>query len=142
MISFQEAKDLLLVHSFRHPDINHPKMETGFLGSLRPYQGLREENYHEVMQAIIAISSHLKNSSSVDKDIISALWSICDLTRTWGIEPNGMLRRNNLIMPMDLKKLSYWLHTISYAVFVLLDDGDLETALEPYRHYAEQTWEA
>ena len=131
-MDFQEAKELLLLHSFGHPDINHPKMERGFLGSLRPYRGLNDENFHEVMQALISLAPHFQHESRVDKEIISALWTICELGRAWGIHRDGMLRRNNLITTKEVTRLEHWIETISYAVFVLLDGGDLETALEPY----------
>ena len=33
----QEAIRLLTYHAFAHDDVNHPQMEHGFLGSLRPF---------------------------------------------------------------------------------------------------------
>lgn len=131
-MDFSTAKELLLLHSFSHPDINHPKMERGFLGSLRPYRGLNEDNFHEVMHAIIALAQHLQQQNQVDKEVISALWAICELGRAWGVHPQGMLRRNNLITDEDVARLEQWIETISYAVLVLLDGGDLEIALGPY----------
>jgi hypothetical protein len=127
-----EAKELLLLHSFGHSDINHPKMLTGFLGSLRPYRGLREENLHEVMRAVIALAPSLQKDKLVDREVIGALWAICDLARTWGVHPNGMLQSNNLISARDVVRLENWVDAISHATMVLLGGGDLEGALEAY----------
>ncbi len=128
-----QAKELLLFHSFSHSDINHPKMETGFLGSLRPYSGLQESNFHEVMQAIIALAPNLQNDEVLDREIVCALWAICDLARAWGVHPNGMLRKNQLITLQDSARLEQWVNAISSAVFFLLDGADLETALDGYQ---------
>ena len=51
LMTQDEAKEFLSFHSGRHSDIEHPKWENGFLGSLRPYKGiLFEENFHEVIE--------------------------------------------------------------------------------------------
>ncbi len=138
-MNFLEAKGLLLLHSFSYPDVHHPKMETGFLGSLRPYHGLKEDNFHEVMEAISALSPYLRTEPQIDREVIAALWSICEEARAWGIHPDGMLRRNDLIALQDVQRLERWTSIISYTVFILLDGGDLEAALEPYNEYKQGT---
>jgi hypothetical protein len=123
------AKELLLLHSFSHPDsATDGRAETGFLGSLRPYQGhLIDENFREVMGALRVLGPEL-SSPALDREVIAALWAICHLGRAWGVEPEGMLRRNKLISDDDVKKLDDWIEAISWAVFCLLDGGDAETA--------------
>ena len=69
---------------------------------------------------------------SADKEVVSALWGICHLTRSWALSPDGTLRRNSLIEPEQIALLENWVETISYAVMMLLDDQDFETAFEPY----------
>lgn len=125
----KEAKELLLHHSFQHEDYTHPKSVNGFLGMLRPYQGkLIQENYEEVMQIIRTYAEDLQNNSEIDKQVISALWGICHLGRAWAIEPEGMLRSNNLISESDIELMEKWLNQISYAVMMLLDGSDSDTA--------------
>src|SRR5438128_1239377 len=131
-MSAEQAKELLLLHSFSYPDVDHPKMTSGFLGSLRPYRGLNEENYHEVMEAIRTLAPQLQ-ASEVDREVISALWAICYLARLWGLEPDGMLQRNGLIEPADIERLSKWLDTVGFAVMMLLDSGDIEAAFAGYQ---------
>ena len=135
MMSFSEAKELLLLHSYGEPNTDHPTQISGFLGSLRPYQGLNEGNFHAVMEAITALAPYFQQKMLVDKEIISALWAICSLGRAWGVEPEGMLRRNRLITDQGAKRLAQWVECISWAVSTLLGGSDLDTALEPYRAY-------
>jgi hypothetical protein len=127
-----EAKELLMLHSFAHADVDHPKMETGFLGSLRPYRGhLIEANFHEVMAALRVLVPSLQQPS-VDREIISALWGICHLGRMWGVDPDGMLQRNHLIAPQDVKTLELWVDCISYATMMLLDGTGEKEAFHEY----------
>jgi hypothetical protein len=132
-MSREEAKELLLYHSFTHENINHPKAESGFLGMLRPFKGeLIEANFHEVMEALKTLADELENEDKVDKEIILALWGICHLGRAWAIHPDGMLRRNNLIKEEQIQELEGWIEDISYATMFLLDGSGKEVAFEPY----------
>lgn len=129
----KEAKQLLQYHSFRDSDINHPKMEHGFLGMLRPFKGkLIEENYHEIIEAIKTLADELRDEEKVDKEIIAAIWNICHMTRSWAIEPEGMLRRNELINKEQIEKLENWIDVISYSTMNVLDGCDNKTAFEFY----------
>ena len=131
----KEAKQKLKFHSLTSDDINHPKMERGFLGMLRPFSGeLSEENFHEVVKAIQILSDELRNHKKIDKKVISAIWGICHLTRSWAIEKEGMLQSNNLINDEQIKKLEKWIESISYVTFTILDGCDNSTAFEFYEH--------
>jgi hypothetical protein len=127
-----EAKELLQFHSFTHPDVDHSKMEGGFLGSLRPYQGqLFEKNFHEVMAALRVLAPSLQQTP-IDREVVSALWNICHLGRAWGVYPNGMLRSNNLIQPQEIERLESWVACISYATMMILDGVDIDDAFSEY----------
>ena len=46
-MDYQTAKHLLRLHSFEDPEPHHPKQDSGFLGSVRPYRGsLNPKNFH------------------------------------------------------------------------------------------------
>jgi hypothetical protein len=129
----EEAKKVLKYHSFINEDINHPKMGKGFLGMLRPFSGeLIEDNYHEIITAIKVLADDLRKGKNIDKEVISSIWGICHLTRSWAIEEDGMLRRNNLISEEQIKKLENWIETISYATMMILDGCDNLVAFEFY----------
>lgn len=128
-----EAKEFLLLHAFSDPrSPEHPKARSGFLGSLRPYEGhLIEQNFVEVMEALRGLAPELSRDT-VDREIVSALWAICHLARAWGVEPDGMLRRNGLIGAADVETLAGWVDTISYAAMCLLAGAGEEEAFGDY----------
>ncbi len=129
-----QAIELLLLHSCAHPDFNHPKWESGFIGMLRPFGGeLIEDNYHEVVACIGCLAGELQSEAPVDKRIVSSLWGICHTARAWGVEEDGMLRRNRLISDEQVRTLDEWVDAISYATTTLLDGEDLDSALAQYR---------
>lgn len=141
----ERAKELLLLHSCGHPDLHDPKWSGGFLGSLRPYTGLNEDNFHEVMAAIVAVAPHLADERYLDREIVNALWSLCMMARNWGLHPNGMLQRNGLIGGQDVERLEGWVEAIEWAVYALLDrasdvpfDEILDEALASYRQVTER----
>ncbi len=132
-ITPDEARELLSKHSFTHPNINDPKMENGFLGSLRPYRGsLNHMAFHEVVACIKSLGPTLSVSDSVDRATLSNLWGICHFAREWGTQPDGMLRRNGLITDCDVRTLEKWVDCISYAVMMLLEDPDPTEAFVLY----------
>jgi len=121
-VTIEEARELILLHGYSHPNIEHPKMDTGFLGSLRPYQGyLNEENYREVKEAIRTVAPQIQAQRDViDKELISALWAICFCSLAWGVYPGGLLRTNNLITREDSHRLEEWAMDIAEMVATLL----------------------
>src|SRR4051812_8939746 len=108
----EEARDSLLHHAFAHPlSAEHPKSATGFLGSLRPYSGrLEPANFHEVMESLEVLAPTLE-SACVEREIVSALWSITYSARVWALAPDGMLQSNHLISDADVATLSGWVET-------------------------------
>ena len=131
-MTFAQAKQGLLLHSFALNDADDAQMARGFLGSLRPYIGLREENFREVMAALRVLAPHL-GAPTLDREIVGALWNICHLARAWGVHPDGMLRRNDLISPADAERLDAWIEAISDVTAMLLDGADVETAFADYQ---------
>ena len=126
-----KARERLRFHSMRHDDVDHPNGERGFLGSLRPYGGLRIENLHDVMASLRALAPDFANSR-VDREVLTDLWGICHFARAWGVGRGSMLHRNDLITPEDTERLDAWVDAISYAVFCMLDGADAACAFEAY----------
>ncbi|CAI6056860.1 hypothetical protein PAECIP112173_01625 [Paenibacillus sp. JJ-100] len=130
-----EAIQLLKYHAFAHDDIKHPKMEHGFLGSLRPFRGqLIEENFHELMTILRVLAPELSNSA-LDREIMACLWSITHLARAWAVEPEGMLRSNHLISDEQVQLMEEWLNLFSYAIMILIEDGGEQEAFWEYQQY-------
>ena len=130
-MTVQEAKELLLLHSFMHRDLEHPKMTGGFLGSLRPYTGLKEENFREVMDAINVLAEAHAEQPVIDKEIAAAVFGLCVDAWAWGISPNGMLPDNGLIEPWEQSLLEEWLYQINEAVSTKLFSSSAMPEREP-----------
>ena len=127
----EEARQALLFHSFAADKVPPESMEKGFLGMLRPFTGeLIESNYQEVMQALKVLADDLSKPDQVDREIVSALWGICHLTRLWALEKDGMLQRNKLINEAQIKQLGDWVESISFATMMLLDGVNDEAYFE------------
>ncbi|NGZ74260.1 hypothetical protein [Saccharibacillus alkalitolerans] len=134
----EQAVERLNMHAFVHEDLEHEKVRDGFLGMLRPYQGrLIDENFHELMEILDVLAEELEKDP-LDREIVSRLWSICQYARAWAIEPNGMLRRNELISDEELGKMAEWIDMLSYAVATLLEGGGREEAFWGYKEYLNE----
>ena len=60
-MNIELAKELLSFHSCRNDDINNPKWENGFLGSLRPFQGkIYEKNFSIFALLRLGFRSYVK----------------------------------------------------------------------------------
>lgn len=130
----EEAEKRLRQHALLDDNLNAETMENGFLGSLRPFSGhLNPENFHDVMACISVLYDALGSKREISRELVASLWSICHFARAWGVDPNGMLRSNNLISPQQVETLSNWIDQISYSVCMLLSEADKEVAFEGYR---------
>jgi len=98
-----------------------------FLDMLRPYGGLREDVLNDVMNALRACASKL-SEEQLPQGLMSALWSISHLGRSWALDPGSMLRRNQLISEPDQAKLARFLERFDYAVMMLLEGVPEEEA--------------
>ncbi|WP_427051888.1 hypothetical protein [Paenibacillus sp. TC-CSREp1] len=133
----EEAVFLLKCHAFACDDVTHPKVEHGFLGSLRPFHGhLIEENFHELMGILRVLAPELARST-LNREVIACLWSITHLARAWAIEPAGMLRSNHLISDEQVAVMEQWLSMFSYAVMILVEDGGEQEAFWEYEQYIQ-----
>ena len=116
-MNYDEAKQLLLKHSC---GTSSGWFDDGFLGMLRPYQGLREPNFHQVMEALFVVGEELHATPVVERDLVRSLWEMCWAARYWGLHPDGMLKRNKLISADDAKRLETWVDLIEWAALFLL----------------------
>lgn len=83
-----------------------------------------------VMDALRGCFANLREER-LSRELVSELWGISRLGRSWALNPGGMLRRNNLIDAADQEKLwkffedfDYAVLARYYAVLALLGDGD------------------
>ena len=76
-----------------------------FLGMLRPYRGLEQQVLADVSDSLKAAAPKISDEH-LPRELVSALWAISYYGRWWALDPEGMLRRNNLISDADLTTLA------------------------------------
>jgi hypothetical protein len=104
-----------------------------FLAVLRPYSGLREENFLQVLGAIIALAPHLKGRQLWERRLVEGLWELTMRARQWGLDPRSMLQRNRLLSAAETARLMLWVHCIEMAISRLFRGNDPSQALTHYR---------
>lgn len=134
-MNYDEAVNLILMHGPGRDDVplEDALLKDGFLGCLRPFSGLREENFLHVMEAIISLKPHVAGAEVWDLRLVYALWELTTTARLWGLDPGGMLQRNRLLSAEDTRRLLLWVQCIEMAVARLLRGGEPAEALAYYR---------
>ncbi|MGJ8726767.1 MAG: hypothetical protein ACSHYB_19640 [Roseibacillus sp.] len=131
-----EAFEILALHSGSSPNVDDPRFDSGFLGSLRPYKGaLNENNFREVMDAMFTLRTRMIIPGKIGLEAIKDVHRILDLARYWALHPDGMLRRNKLIGEDEVAKMSEWLDIMSGTWKWILDGADDETIFGRYNEY-------
>jgi hypothetical protein len=136
-MDYSKARHQLLLHGPGTCDATGQPLilEDGFVASLRPYSGLHEKNFHLVMQALLVVGERIHREPQVDRELVKAVWSICETGRSWGLHPDGMLQRNKLITTADTKRLELWIDTIEGTVLHLLGGWSPHWAVTEYAEY-------
>ena len=128
-MDFSEAKATIRQHAGTE---DGPAMATGFLGCLRPYRGLATENFEAVVAATAAVADHLQAGTSADRELVYALWKMCQTSRDWGVRDGGMLSRNQLVTPADRQLLEVWVDIIEHMALHLLRGNGISLAVCAY----------
>ncbi|MEL6676898.1 MAG: hypothetical protein AAFR61_32115 [Bacteroidota bacterium] len=101
--------------------IFHASPEEGsFLNMLRPYRGLKEEIFLDLRTALQQMEPEFKAAKKADKDLMSAIWTLCFSAKYWGTEPDSMLVRNELITDADRQTLRTWINELSLMMATFL----------------------
>ncbi len=124
----------LSFHSGRNELVDDPRWENGFLGSLRPFKSIDavEYNFHSIINCLKIIFPHIQRNNQLDKQLVSDISAIIHYGRTWGVNKDGMLRRNNLISLEEVHQLDQWLECISTVWCMILITEDESLAFEIY----------
>lgn len=128
-----EALMLLSFHSGRNPDINDPKWISGFVGSLKYFDGkLNEHNFIEIMECLKVLSKDFE-SDQIDRDFMADIYGIFYQTNLW-------LGKGGRLEDIDSKyknKIDIWLKIYSNAIALLLEYSEqaCEEAFCEYQDY-------
>jgi hypothetical protein len=132
-VDYERAKRVLELHSSgTDEDGNEP---AGFIGSLRPYRELVERNFHILMQALFVVGDTMCRSELVERKLVHAIWDICLVARLYGLEPDGMLQRNHLITPEDVRRLRAQVWTLETTALSFLWSNSPIDNVEGYAQY-------
>jgi hypothetical protein len=107
-VTLVEAKEAVFLHAGFSVRPDKP----GFLGTLRPYAGLDESYFAEIVEAILVWHPSLANSSEVDRQMTAALWTICHRTRVLALRAAASIRHNKLMTAEELDRLTLWIDII------------------------------
>ncbi len=134
-MDYEAAVNVILMQGIGRDDVplENALIEDSFLGCLRPFAGLREENFLQVMEAIIALRPYLEGQQVWEARLVEGLWELTRRARLWGLDPNGMLQRNRILTAEDTARLLRWVQCIESAVSKLFRGGDPTEALSYYR---------
>lgn len=107
MSSTKEKEAILL-----HAGFIVVEAKSGLIGSLHPFRGLDEADFAEIVEALLELHNHVILSEYIDKELIAALWWICDRSRILMLDPKSGIRQNNLATEIELELLSSWVDVI------------------------------
>jgi hypothetical protein len=135
-MTYDEAKRQLSLHLGVLDEARGEwELEDGLVVSLRPYSGLHEKNIHLVMEALLTVGDRLHRELQIDRELVTTIWSLCYYPRIWGLQPDGMLQRNNLITRDDIARLELWVDTIEETAHALLNGQPPHVAVYNYAAY-------
>lgn len=134
-LSLPEARDLLGLHTGM---FENWAPESGLLGSLRPYRGLRDEDFGEVVEAMLALGDQCLRPARIDPEVVLAVWQTCHYIRWWGTDEDSLLRQNNLLAREDLRKLRQWELTIERIALGFLKGLPISNIAHCYASYVAE----
>lgn len=125
-MEYRDALNTILMHGIGRSNVplEHALCRDGFIGCLRPWSGLRDENYIELMRAILSLKESLGDRTEWPKELIAGIVGITRMAHCWALDDTGMLRRNGLISDDEVAKLRGWVWRIEGVVEQLLMNRD------------------
>lgn len=122
----------------RHAGLVDDYYEDGFLGCLRPYSGIRAENFHFVIESLLSVGATFDATNTIERSIAQAVFKMTVTARQWGVDDNGMLVRNQLISLDDRLRLGRWISIIETIMLDLLAGKRPQETIHPYCEYVTQ----
>lgn len=136
-MEYDDARNELL----RHAGIAEDYYEDGFLACLRPYSGIKPNNFHTVIESVLSVGSTFSSADSIERPIVYAIWHLTTTARNQGTEDDGMLVRNKLISPEDRMRLRQWIAILESMMLSLLHGRKPYDSIHGYCEYVvEHGW--
>lgn len=136
-MEYDAAKAELL----RHAGITDDFYDSGFLGCLRPYNGIKACNFHSVIEALLSVSESIARPKLIERELVEAVFVITVKARNWAITDGSMLVRNQLISNEDREQMRAWIEIIEFIMLDLLQGQSSHDCIDRYCEYvAEFGW--
>lgn len=125
-MNYPEALNTILMHGIGRSDVplKDALHKKGFIGCLRPWAGLRDENYVELMRAILSLRESMAGRREWPTELVAGIMGITRMAHCWALDDSGMLRRNKLISEDEVAKLRQWVWRIETVSEQLLMNRD------------------
>lgn len=135
-MKYDDALNTILMHGVGRDDVPIAEAlhEHGFIGCLRPWSGLRDDNYREVMLALLSLRQSLAGADCWPTELVGGIMGITRMAHCWALDSKGMLQHNGLISESEVEKLRYWVQRIESVTEQLLKGND---PLEVYPDLSE-----
>jgi hypothetical protein len=133
-MQYEDAKEELL----RHAGIAEDFYENGFIGCLRPYSGLKAENFHAVVEAVLSVGTVFVSAETIERSIVNAAWTLTSMARSHGLNDDSMLVRNKLISPEHRNQLSRWVDILEWMMLMLLNGQRAADSMHGYCEYVSE----
>jgi hypothetical protein len=135
LLNFYQAKETILQHAGHIVLDERPSL----IRSLRPYSGLREDDFKEVFIALVSVHEELSSRECLDRELVYACWDLCCRINILALRDKSLLRMNKLIEDRDLARLDDWHHSIEAFCRRSLHKLDLGTCMINFIEYIGST---
>lgn len=136
-MEYADARNELL----RHTGIAEDYYEDGFLACLRPYSGIKPNNFHTVIESVLSVGRTFSSLDSIERPVAYAIWCLTTTARSQGTADDGMLVRNKLISPEDRMRLRQWIAILESMIMSLLHGCEPFDSIHGYCEYVvEHGW--
>ncbi|MGL4423262.1 MAG: hypothetical protein ACRCZF_21550, partial [Gemmataceae bacterium] len=120
-----EAKQAILRHAGQ-PTV--PGAYGGLLARLRPFVGLDDADFLELLEALLTLAPSLRSTEALDRETIRALWDICRTARFWS-GPPGVTPKTRPFIPLTTRRrLDSWVDELERMTLELLHGEDVWVA--------------
>lgn len=121
-----EAKQILQLHAGQAEDLRR----LWFLDRLRPYGGLCEADFAEIVECMLTIRSH-ESGERVETSIALAISEIGRRSWLWVLRPDSSVRTCRIASDPELELLAEWIDTIQSIWYRMLRGLDLLVCAHP-----------
>lgn len=105
------------------------------VGSLRPYRGLSEDTFLDLMMSLIGVHDAISRPDRIEREIVCSCWCIRSRISILALDEQSPLRRNRLISEEDLGRIHHWHRAIDTFCWQCFHGSDLQSCASAFADY-------